>query len=154
MTASHPPTEARRLVELLTRQRDLYKHLTTLSEKQRALISGDRPELLLSILRKRQDLVTALARLNEDLGPYRRHWDAVYAGLPESLRFEASTLLTEINALLRVILRTDQEDSALLSARKSAVSAELAEITGIRKAGAAYARQGAGSTPQVADIQG
>jgi hypothetical protein len=133
--------DPRRLVALLTQQRDFYRRLRELSQKQRSLIAGDRPELLLTILRERQELVAALARLNNDLGPFRRNWDAMYAALPEAIRMEASQILQEINGLLRVILQTDQEDSALLSARKQAVAGDLAALSGGRAANTAYARQ-------------
>jgi hypothetical protein len=146
--------EPTRLVELLTQQRDLYRSLRELSEQQRALISGDRPEMLLRILRERQDLVTGLARLNEELGPYRRNWDAVHASLPEAQRGVASGLLQEINGLLRVILRTDQEDGALLSARKQAVGTQIGDMTGGQAANAAYARQARSTVPPSAGVTG
>jgi hypothetical protein len=146
--------DAARLLELLTQQRDLYRSLRDLSEQQRALIAGDRPEMLLNILRERQDLVTRLARLNEDLGPYRRNWDAFHASLPEAHRNQASALLHEINALLRTILRTDQEDGALLSARKQAVQAQIGGVADGRAANAAYAAQPRATPPSAANITG
>lgn len=141
MESQLPQLDAKRLIELLSRQRELYRSLRALSEQQRSLISGDRPERLLTILRERQDLVSSLARLNEDLGPFRRNWDAMHAALPEAERAQASELLHEINGLLRVILRTDQEDGALLAARKQAVAAAITDVAGGRTANAAYARQ-------------
>jgi hypothetical protein len=143
-----------RLLTLLAQQRDLYVKLRELSDKQRSLITGDRPELLLSILRDRQDLVTSLARLNEHLSPFRRNWDALYAALPEDERTQSSSLLQEINGLLRVILRTDQEDSALLSVRKQTVAADLAGLSGGRTANAAYARQVGLAAGPAADVTG
>ncbi len=149
------PLDPGRLIDLLTRQRGFYRRLRELSEQQRALISGDRPESLLSILRERQELVTALARLNGDLAPFRRNWDTMYATLPDLTRAEASQILQEINGLLRVILRTDQEDSALLCARKQAVAEGIAGLTGGRVANTAYA-QGAAVAPgaAAADLTG
>lgn len=154
MSVTGTSTDPERLVTLLTRQRELYRGLRTLSERQRATISGDRPELLLEILRERQDIVAALARLNEELGPFRRNWDSAFGGLPENRRAETTELLSEINALLRTILKTDQEDSALLAARKSAISAQLAEVSGSRAVGAAYARQASSGGAVSADIRG
>lgn len=154
MKGQAPELDTSRMIELLRRQRDLYRGLRELSEKQRTMISGDRPELLLSILRDRQDLVTSLARLNEELGPFRRNWDALYAGLPEPLRNEASGLLHEINTLLRTILQTDQEDSALLSARKQVIGAQITGVAGGQAANTAYGRP-AGETPAGgADVTG
>lgn len=126
------------LITLLTEQRDLYARLRALSEKQRSLITGNRPELLLNILRERQLLVGALTKLNERLAPYRRGWESTYAQLPEPQRKAANALLTEINGMLRVILRTDQEDSALLSSRKQAVGQQLGVLAGGQTVNAAY----------------
>ena len=146
--------DATRIVALLTRQRDLYRQLRELSEKQRHTITGDRPELLLSILRDRQQLVNELARLNTEMGPLRRNWDAAYAALPEAERGQASELLQEINGLLRVILRTDQEDGALLAARKQAVAAEIAGLAGGQQVNTAYARQAGTPVAPAADVSG
>lgn len=129
------------LIGLLREQRDLYLRLKELSERQRAMISGDRPEQLLNILRDRQNLVSALARVNEQLSPYRRDWQRVYDRLSETARQNAQELLDEINGMLQVILRTDQEDQALLAARKQAVARALGGVNDGRVANAAYARR-------------
>ncbi len=146
--------DASRIVALLTRQRDLYRELRALSEKQRNTITGDRPEMLLSILRDRQELVNELARLNHEMGPLRRNWEAAYAALPAGEREQAAALLQEINGLLRVILRTDQEDGALLAARKQAVAAEIAGLAGGQQVNAAYARQAGTPAAPAADVSG
>lgn len=129
------------LIGLLREQRDLYLRLKELSERQRAMISGDRPEQLLNILRDRQNLVSALARVNEQLSPYRRDWQRVYDRLSETARQNAQELLDEINGMLQVILRTDQEDQALLAARKQAVARALGGVNDGRVANAAYAQR-------------
>jgi len=155
MTEAISQLDPKQLVTLLRQQRDLYVKLRDLSGKQRTMIAGDRPELLLSILRDRQDLVTSLARLNDKLAPFRRHWDAMYAALPENDRTLASSLLQEINGLLRAILRADQEDGALLSARKQGVAEGIQTLSGGQVANTAYARQAGprkGST--AADVTG
>lgn len=147
--------DTNRLIHLLGQQRELYLRLRDLSDRQRALIASDSPDLLLSILRDRQTLVAALVRLNEQLTPYRRDWEAVQATLSDDVRQQAAQLLEEINDLLRNILRVDQEDGALLSARKQAVAQSLSEVSGGRTANAAYARQGpAQGTATSADLTG
>ena len=155
MESSTATPAPQRLLSLLKQQRDLYRRLQELSERQRTLISGDRPELLLNILRDRQTLVSSLAAVNEELSPYRRNWQQVYDALPEATRQTASGLLEEINGMLQVILRADQEDQALLSARKQAVARSLSEVSGGRTANAAYARQsGKASGSGAADVTG
>lgn len=151
-TSSLNPGE---LITLLEQQRDHYRRLRELSDRQRSTIAGDRPERLLQILSERQELVAALARLNDRLAPFRRQWDDVYAALPDERRQQASALLHEINGLLRGILRADQEDGALLAARKQAVATDLAAASGGHTANAAYARQaGAAPGPAAADLTG
>jgi hypothetical protein len=146
MTAFTVPVDPNRLVALLTEQRDLYQQLRALSDRQRALISGNHPDTLLELLTHRRQIVAALAELNERLGPYRRHWDEIYNALPETQRAQASGLLQEVNGLLRVILKTDQEDGALLAARKQAVASEIRGLSDGRIANVAYAAQAATTT--------
>lgn len=129
------------LLGLLRQQRDLYHRLADLSARQRGMISGDRPEALLNILTERQELIIALARLNELLSPLRQDWNNTFAALPPSIQQSATDLLDEVNATLRSIIQADQEDGALLSARKQALVRNLADVEGTRAAGAAYARQ-------------
>lgn len=128
------------LIRLLTQQRDLYTRLQGLSTRQRDLVASDQPEQLLTILRERQSLVTSLARINDELSPFRQDWNNLYDQLPDEARAAASSLLDEINQMLQVILKTDQEDGAMLSARKEAVATELRDVGGGRAANAAYAR--------------
>lgn len=142
---------AAQLIELLTQQREHYRRLRQLSEQQRSLICGDRPEQLLSILQERQTLVSALTKLNASLAPFRRNWDEMYEALPAETRRSASELLSEINAALQVILQNDHQDSALLAARKQLVANELSDLGGTRAAGTAYARA---SAPPVGTVGG
>jgi hypothetical protein len=153
-TQQHEWQDSQRLIALLGEQRDLYQRLRQLSEQQRTLITGDRPELLLGILRDRQALVGALARLNEQLSPFRQNWDRMYADLAAEARDRVNGLLQEINRLLRVILRTDQEDTALLTARKQAAGQELAALNGGRSAHAAYQPQADKQPAGSADVTG
>lgn len=139
METAAPTTDAEQLIRLLEEQRDLYARLRDLSERQRSLITGDRPEALLDILRDRQSSVMALARINESLSPYRRDWEATYLRLEESMRERVGSLLSEINAALQAILKTDQEDGALLAARKRSVGAALENVADSRRVNAAYA---------------
>jgi len=139
------------LIRLLTEQRDLYLKLRALSERQRTMITDDQPEQLLNILSERHGIVIRLTRTNKELSPYRARWDHVCAQLAPNIRSGASGLLDEINRLLEFILRTDQEDSALLSARKQNVAERLGGVADGRAANNAYAAGGA-STPPRADI--
>lgn len=141
MSPTPPQIDTDRLIRLLGEQCELYRQLRALSQRQRGLIDGDRPELLLNILQDRQRLVTELAKVNEALSVYRKNWDEIYARLPQPVRDRAAEMLDEINALLAQILKSDEEDSRMLSARRQHVAQSLAALTGGRAANAAYARQ-------------
>lgn len=155
MRRERPGVDAAHLIELLTSQRDLYRRLRELSERQRSVLAGDRPELLLGILRDRQHLVSALVRLNQQLAPYRRDWEQYREAMPEPQRGQAAALLEEIHDLLRGILRSDQEDSAVLAARKQAVASMLNETAEGRLANVAYAGPTRPSeSPGRADLHG
>ena len=82
------------------------------------------------------------------------HTSAVgFCDLADERQPEAITMDLSINDLLRTILTTDHEDSALLSARKRMVAGDLSTLAGGRTANAAYAKSGAAATG-VADITG
>lgn len=146
---------AEQLLNLLDRQRDLYGRLQGLSTRQRGLISGEQPELLLDILRERQGLVMALAQLNQELAPYRSDWEARLAALSPESRAKATALLATIQKTLQAILDADREDSALLAARKRLVAQSLNQLAGTAAAHQAYSRK-AGSTysAESADMTG
>lgn len=143
-----------RLVTLLGQQRDLYLELRSLSQRQRTLIAGPRPELLLDVLTQRQRIIARLAEINEQLSPVRREWEVVYGGLPEELRRKTGALLAEINEALQTILSIDKEDSALLAARKQSTAQELGRQDRRSAANAAYTRnQGESGTTDSADLR-
>jgi hypothetical protein len=146
--------DATQLLALLGQQRDLYDRLRDLSERQRNLISGERPEMLLDILRDRQSLVMALARVNEELSPYRRDWERTYSRLNAETRASVGVLLNRINGTLQAILRTDHEDGALLAARKQAVGRAMDEVSDNRVANAAYAQHSFRASDRRADLTG
>lgn len=132
--------DPQRLLRLLGEQRELYSKLKDLSARQRGLVSGDEPEKLLQLLAERQGLVMRLAHLNQEFAPFRRNWQAVYDQLPPESQRQASGSLEEINEMLRFILQADQQDGALLAARKQSVANSLSELSGGRAVHAAYSR--------------
>ena len=148
------PADSERLIELLSRQRDLYQKLKQLSQRQRGLIAGDRADLLLGILQERQAHVKELTLLNQQLSPFRREWDQTLASLADDTRQNVSELLADINTLLSGILATDKEDGALLSARKQMVASELSGLSGGRIANQCYARSTPASGTSSADLTG
>ncbi len=154
MRETSRPADSERLIELLSRQRDLYQKLKELSERQRGMIAGDRADLLMEILQQRQRHVSALTSLNKQLSPFRRRWDQTLASLADDSRRNVSELLAAINILLSGILATDKEDGALLSARKQMVASELSGLSGGRIANQCYARSTPATGTSSADLTG
>lgn len=147
MTPASKGMSPSQLVRLLAEQRDEYRKLLALGVQQRSLITGDRPELLLSVLTQRHECVMRLQALSREIAPLREDWNAVQATLPEDVRRETAALVEEIAQAARTMLERDQEDGALLAMRKQAVADELAQIGGARSANAAYGRQSMGGAP-------
>lgn len=148
-------TEADRVLRLLRKQRELYERLADLSQRQRSLITGDHPEQLLTILRDRQSLVNGLAQIHEQLAPLRSDWEQMFERLAPAAKQEVSDLLKQINGMLRGIIESDQQDGALLAARRNAVGQAVGRIGEARAANTAYGRLGGmGESSGGADLRG
>ncbi len=153
VTSETPNVEERgaKLVELLQQQRDCYRNLKELSDRQRRLITDEDPEALLKLLAERQRLVDQLTQLNKALQPFRQEWASTYTQMTADRRGHVQEVLDDINTLLGSILLIDAEDSRLLSARKETVRSELQRTAAGRTVNAAYAAQAGQSRPQAAD---
>lgn len=154
MMNSGEALDPQKLLGLLDQQRGAYEQLLGLAEQQRALISGQNPEQLLTVLRERQTIVGQLAQLNMQLAPYRRNLEGSYNDFPDDVREQANQKLTEINQMLQKILKADREDGALLSARKAAVSEQLSNVRGGQAANTAYAANTQSMSRGGADLNG
>ena len=154
MQGPSQPAESDRLVALLERQCELYRKLKALSERQRGMIASDRPDMLIETLQERQAHVTELTRLNQRLSPFRRDWNATLATLDEQTKGTVSEMVTTINTLLTGIIESDQQDGAMLSARKQMVASELSGLSGGRVANLGYARSALPTESNSADLTG
>jgi hypothetical protein len=134
---------------LLTRQRDLYRQLHGLAERQRELIAADDADGLLRLLSQRGRLVECLKRWAEELAPLRERGPAIVEAMSEAARARARELVTEANELVQQILKQDAADTAALSGRKEAVARELAQTALGRTAQAAYAERSGGRAKYV-----
>ncbi|MGE3180326.1 MAG: hypothetical protein AB7N71_01750 [Phycisphaerae bacterium] len=154
MSTTDVGTTGNEVIALLTLQRDLYRRLSELARAQQSLITDNQPEILLKTLTERQSIINRLARLNEQLGPYRRTWERTYSNLRDDQRGLVNGLLDDINSMLRTILHRDQEDSQRLAARKQTAAAELREIQTHSTANTAYGAPAISKSAIAADITG
>jgi hypothetical protein len=128
-----------RIAALLTEQRDLYRQLARLADQQRGLITGDAPERLLGVLAERQRLIDRLTATGCELKPHQLNWRQIREHLPAPLAHEIDGLVAEVNTLLSDILKKDEADTALLSARKNETARAMGTLQVSRRAGSAYA---------------
>lgn len=144
MTPQTPnPPDVDGVLDLLREQFTMYRQLSALSERQRSLIRGDRPEQLLEVLSERQRLIDALTGLAERLRPMQAAWSSFRARLGEADAAEADRLVNGINELLEGVLEQDAADAEVLGVRKSEVASALGKVRQSRAAETAYATAGA-----------
>lgn len=150
LTAAQPPGE--RVAVLLREQRDLYRQLSRLADQQRGMITGDDPERLLAVLAERQRLVDRLTGLGRELKPLQANWRQLREHLSAEQAGSIDALVTEVNALLSEILRKDEADTALLSARKCETGRAIDNVQAGRRAGTAYAAATAYASGDVSGV--
>lgn len=121
------PKATEEVFELLREQVTLYGQLESFAARQRGLVSGDNTGPLLAILADRRKLSHQLAEIGSRLAPVRQEWAAFSACLSSERRSEAEHLVSEAGDRLHRVIKSDEEDARVLSARKQAVAASLRE---------------------------
>ncbi len=117
--------EAHTLVKLLTHQRDHYRQLKALSDRQQDLIHHGQAEQLLTVLGQRQGHVEALTTLNEQLAPLRPRMSQIAEDAQPEVRTHLRELVDDVQGLLEDIIQQDERDKSELSAGRDAVKQQL-----------------------------
>lgn len=130
MTITHKSTVKdihvpQRLLSLLREQASLYMQLEQLAEQQRTLISADDSGLLLSVLAQRRTLSARLGSIANGLEPVRYHWPEIRERLSSDLKIEAQNLWNQTRKSIDRLMKSDEQDVRLLSARKESIRREL-----------------------------
>ncbi|MEM7626396.1 MAG: flagellar protein FlgN [Planctomycetota bacterium] len=123
-----PHDECGRLIAMLTRQRDLYRALGGLSEKQQAIIAEGQTEQLLAVLSERQVIVDQLTQTNNEIAPLRGRMSEIAEAAPDDQRDRLRGLVTEVQGLLESIIQRDEADRQTLESSKAKVNQELAKV--------------------------
>ena len=139
MNTSGLVEDGRRLTELLTRQRDLYRELHELAHRQESLIASNDTDGLLSLLSSRQRLVDRLMGLDESLAPIRAQSEQILATMSPPQQDEVRALVGQVNELLKTILKRDESDTEALSLRRNRIKQELHQAATGQQAHRAYA---------------
>jgi len=125
MAESKARRAAQVLMGLLDRQRQLYRHLQSLVDRQAEWVSAGNPDGLLQVLAQRQTLLEDVKKTNDALLPFRQRWDAVCQMLDEQQRSQVTEAVNEINQRLQTIMQRDQKDSEMLQLRCRKIGQQL-----------------------------
>jgi hypothetical protein len=133
-----PTPSPEELIALLEQQRELYQRLQALTAQQRTAVGGEDATELLGLLGRRQEVLSALAALDERVRPIRRDWDRLRETLPAGVRARAAQVFQETRDLLAGIIESDQEVSDQLQARKTRTAQAISHLGQAERAHAAY----------------
>jgi ABC-type transporter Mla subunit MlaD len=145
-----PAPSADQLVGLLSRQRDLYQQLRSLSEQQGALIANHEAEQLLSLLGQRQGLVEELGDLSIQISPHRAAIAALANDGSKPVAAEVRQLVDEVRELLGSIIEQDEVGRQELQQARDEVGAQLRQAAKAPAALGAYGGSAAKAGPQPA----
>lgn len=144
---SHDPTarvnHARRLAELLDRQRELFRELDALSLRQGECVRAGSSDDLLRVLGERQRVVERLDEAACELAPYRERWDETLAHFAEHERRTLRACLEETTTIAARVAARDDADRKELESRRTTLADELAGVSRVRGAVSAYAPRAA-----------
>lgn len=143
------------LASLLRQQLALYQQLAELSRQQAQLLDQGAVDGVLAVLGQRQKLIEALTGLGQQIDPFRDRLPALWPTLAPAHRDELSSLLDQIQGLVKGILDQDGRDRNILASARDKVGGELRQTSSAGRAVSAYAMTGrTASAPRFADRQG
>ena len=160
ISSRRPGGDVPEVLQLLTRQRDLYKQLEILSQKQAKLVELGQTEALLTVLSERQYLVDSLMELNASLQVYRQRWDAISAQMSQMVKDKVNGLVDEVEKLLTAIMGRDEVTQKKLEEAKAKTGMELnktrqsQKVMGVYRGTAAAAYQKQSQIARVMDNRG
>ena len=134
MTDTRPP-----IVESLETQLGCYRRLAKLSELQRAFVRENQTDELLQVLQTRSEVLTEIARLEQDVAPLKRAWAETSSALSPAVKESAAAMLAETRQLLQQITQADQDDVLLLQQRKLNVGKQIQQHQAAKRVNTKYA---------------
>jgi hypothetical protein len=141
-SASSPHTDPRiwgpHLVRRLEAQLEQCRRLESLCERQREAVSAGDTDGLLTVLGERQGVIEEMARIGEEIEPFRARWESVMALVDGNVRTRMGELVIAIGEAIERVGRSDEVDRAALEQQRAGVASELAVVANRRGAVAAY----------------
>lgn len=130
------------VVSLLDEQCSLSSKLEGLGAEQSVHVKAGRTEALLSVLNERQAVLDRIVEINGILEPFRNRRDAAMSRLQPSERESLQSRIDRIADAVDRVRRRDDEDRQALESQRQGVADELASLSRLRGAAAAYAGHG------------
>ncbi|XAL99020.1 flagellar export chaperone FlgN [Phycisphaeraceae bacterium D3-23] len=147
-TASQPLSEAgpaptpEQLMQLLSRQRDLYQNLKALSDDQGRLIAEGETEQLLSLLARRQGLVEQLGECSLEISPHRAAIASLASDSDAAVSRQVRTLVDDVRELLESIIQQDDAGRREMEAARDEIGSQLRETAAAPRVLGAYGNAG------------
>ncbi|HEX8325338.1 MAG TPA: hypothetical protein VF595_15660 [Tepidisphaeraceae bacterium] len=116
-----------------------YRRLQKLSDMQRVYVRENQTDELLAVLQTRSELLSEIARLEQDVAPLKRSWADTSLALSPALREAAVAMLAETRTLLQQITQADQDDVLLLQQRKLNVGKQIQQHQSAKRVNTRYA---------------
>ncbi len=126
------------LLGALDDQSRLVRELEELCGRQKQAIAKDDAEGVLGLLAARQGVIEHLTRMDREVANLRVGVDASGQGLAPNQRQEISLKAGTIALAIQRVMASDAADREVLEQRRGVIAAQLAEISGKRRAVSAY----------------
>jgi hypothetical protein len=127
------------VISALVEQVEWYRRLAKLAELQHVYVQSAQTEELLGVLDQRQEVLNAVARLEEVIGPARKHWEEYVGELTVEKRKIAEKMMAEARRLLEAITTADRNDALVLQQRKLNLGKQISQARVARKVNRNYA---------------
>lgn len=141
------------VIQALIEQLACYRRLAKLAQIQHEHVRQCRTELLLDVLKSRQEVLEKVAEFEQIVGPAKRQWTEYLAKLTTPDRESAESLLAETRALLQQITSADRDDALVLQQRKLNLGKQINQAASARQVNRNYAAAAYGKPPSQMDVQ-
>ncbi len=145
-------TIADQTLAALDEQVACYRLLARLAELQHVHVQQGQTEELLDVLRKRQDVLNDIARLEGVVGPQKRRWSAYLGEIDAADRARAEGSLAETRRLLEEITAADRNDALVLQQRKLNLGRQINQASAARQVNKNYAAAAYGNRQSRMDV--
>lgn len=140
--------DAAELVSLLESEREAYQLLLSLSLGQASAFTDAGARGLMKVIAKKQEVITRIRALDEELMPYTSNWDATRRVLPGPIRRVVSIIAGAVAELIGQILESERAVEDLVTAARDQTGKTARTVAGGLKAARAYGR------PELAEAGG